>query len=122
MIEETLFEYLNDNASVPWYAMRPPTTGDHTDTANASYGLFEKTNSSKTNHVATSTFAFQSYAPPLLEAAQISAELRELIEALPKTTTEVSKAQLSGEYNFTNTATKQPRYQAVFSLLHYEDF
>ena len=56
------------------------------------------------------------------EAAQISAELRELIEALPGITTEVSKAQLSGEYNFTNTATKQPRYQAVFSLVHFEDF
>lgn len=122
MIEETLFEYLNDNASVPWYAMRPPTTGDHMETATAKYGLFEKTNSTKTDHVATSTFAFQSYAPTLLEAAQISAELRELVEALPGITTEVSKAQLSGEYNFTNTATKQPRYQAVFSLVHFEEF
>ena len=122
MIEETLFEYLNDNASVPWYAMRPPTTGDHMEMATAKYGLFEKTNSSKANHVVTSTFAFQSYAPTLLEAAQISAELRELVEALPGITTEVSKAQLSGEYNFTNTATKQPRYQAVFSLVHFEDF
>ena len=122
MIEETICEYLNTNASVPWFAMRPPATGDHVDTANAKYGLFEKTNSTKTDHVATSTFAFQSYAPTLLEAAQISAELRELMEALPEVTTEVSKAQLSGEYNFTNTATKQPRYQAVFSLVHFEEF
>lgn len=122
MIEETIFEYLNDNATVPWFAMRPPSMGDHNDTANASYGLFEKTNSSKADHVVTSTFAFQSYAPTLLEAAQISAELRELIEALPGETTEVSKAQLSGEYNFTNTASKQPRYQAVFTLVHFEDF
>ena len=122
MIEETIYEYLNDSASVPWFSMRPPSTSDHMDTANAKYGLFEKTNSTKADHVVTSTFAFQSYAPTLLEAAQISAELRELMEALPEVTTEVSKAQLSGEYNFTNTATKQPRYQAVFSLVHYEDF
>ena len=122
MIEETIYTYLNDNATVPWFAMRPPSIGDHPATANASYGLFEKTNSIKTDHVVTSTFAFQSYAPTLLEAAQISAELRELIEALPGVTTEVSKAQLSGEYNFTNTATKQPRYQAVFSLVHFEEF
>ena len=122
MIEELIFSYLSDYASVPWVAMRPPTDGDHMETATAKYGLFEKTNSTKTDHVVTSTFAFQSYAPTLLEAAQISAELRELIEALPGETTEVSKAQLQGEYNFTNTATKQPRYQAVFSLVHYEDF
>lgn len=122
MIEETIYAYLNDSASVPWYSMRPPTTGDHTDMANAKYGLFEKTNSTKTDHVVTSTFAFQSYAPTLLEAAQISAELRQLMEALPGVTTEVSKAQLTGEYNFTNTATKQPRYQAVFSLVHFEEF
>ena len=122
MIEETIFDYLKDNASVPWFSMRPPTTGDNQDIGTYSYGLFEKTNSVKTDHVVTSTFAFQSYAPTLLEAAQISAELRQLMEALPNVTTEVSKAQLSGEYNFTNTATKQPRYQAVFTLVHFEDF
>ena len=122
MIEETIFSYLNDNASVPWFSMRPPTTGDNQDIGTYSYGLFEKTSSSKTDHIVTSTFAFQSYAPTLLEAAQISAELRQLIEELPGATTEVSKAQLSGEYNFTNTADKQPRYQAVFSLVHFEDF
>lgn len=122
MIEELIFSYLNNHASVPWFSMRPPSEGDHMETATAKYGLFEKTNSTKTDHVATSTFAFQSYAPTLLEAAQISAELRELMEALPEVTTEVSKAQLTGEYNFTNTATKQPRYQAVFSLVHFEDF
>ncbi len=122
MIEETIYEYLKDNASVPWDAMRTPTNGDHMDIGTTSYGLFEKTNSVKTDHVTTSTFAFQSYAPTLLEAAQISAELRQLIEDLPNVTTEVSKAQLNGEYNFTNTADKQPRYQAVFQLVHFEEF
>ncbi len=122
MIEETIYTYLEQFASVPWSAMRSPATGDHAEINQGKYGLFEKTNSTKTDHVTTSTFAFQSYAPTLLEAAQISAELRQLIEALPKTTTEVSRAQLMGEYNFTNTADKQPRYQAVFSLVHFEDF
>lgn len=122
MIEETIYTYLKESASVPWYSMRPPTTGDHMEMATEKYGLFEKTNSVKADHVVTSTFAFQSYAPTLLEAAQISAELRQLIEELPGITTEVSKAQLQGEYNFTNTADKQPRYQAVFSLVHFEEF
>lgn len=115
MIEETIYSYLDASASVPWYSMRPPAVPEK-------YGLFEKTASQKTDHVNYSTFAFQSYAPTLLEAAQISAELRQLIEDLPNTTTEVSKAQLNSEYNFTNTADKQPRYQAVFSIVHFEEF
>ena len=122
MIEETIYAYLAENASVPWYAMRPPTSEDHADIGQTRYGLFEKTNSTETDHVTTSTFAFQSYAPTLLEAAQISAELRQLMKGLPNSTTEVSKAQLMGEYNFTNTADKQLRYQAVFSLVHFEEF
>lgn len=122
MIEETIYSYLEERASVPWLAMRPPTEGDHEEFMSYRYGLFEKTNSQKVDHVNYSTFAFQSYAPTLLEAAQISAELRELIEDLPNVTSEVSKAQLTGEYNFTNTADKQPRYQAVFSLVHFEEF
>ncbi len=120
MIEETIYEYLKDNASVPWSAMRTPTTENNKDIAQTKYGLFEKTTSRKSEHVVYSTFAFQSYAPTLIEAAQVSAELRELMEQLPNHTSEVSKSQLNSEYNF--TADKQPRYQAVFSLVHYEDF
>lgn len=122
MIEETIYEYLEENATVPWNIMRTPTIGDHMEISGEKYGLFEKTNSERTDHVTYSTFAFQSYAPTLLEAAQVSAELRQLMEDLPNQTSEVSKAQLSGEYNFTNTADKQPRYQAVFSLVHFEDY
>lgn len=120
MIEETIYAYLDDNATVPWYAMKSPTFDDHS--TETKYGLFEKTNSTKTNHISRSTFAFQSYAPTLLEAAQISAELRQLMEDLPNISAEVSKAQLQGEYNFTNTQDKQPRYQAVFNITHFEDF
>lgn len=120
MIEEIIYAYLDENASVPWSAMRSPTFEDHQQIDR--YGLFEKTNSTKRDHISTCTFAFQSYAPTLLEAAQISEELRELIEALPSQTSAVSKAQLQGEYNFTDTQTKQPRYQAVFSLVYFEDF
>ena len=120
MIEETIYAYLDDAASVPWRMMRSPTFSDHEK--HEYYGLFEKTNNTESNHINTATFAFQSYAPTLLEAAEISKELRELMKQLPSQTTEVSKVQLQGEYNFTNTQDKQPRYQAVFSIVYFEDF
>lgn len=111
MIEQIIYDYLNANASVPWYMMRPKQ-------ADKAYGLFEKTGSSITDHIYTSTFAFQSYGNSLYEAAQISAELVNIMNdiiILP----EVSKSKLTAEYNFTNTADKQHRYQAVFELVHY---
>lgn len=119
MIEETLYKYLKQ-ASVPWSAMRTPTTESNKEISKTKYGLFEKTSSRKSEHVVYSTFAFQSYAPTLAEAAQVSAELRELMEQLPFHSDEVTKTQLNNEYNF--TADKQPRYQAVFSIVHYENF
>ncbi len=116
MIEELIFEYLDEEASCSWFPTRPE------DDPAKPYGIFTKTNSIKSEgHLTVSTFAFQTYGSTLLEAAQTSAELRKLIEELPLETTEVSKAQLSGESDFTNPADKQPRYQAIYQLVHFDD-
>ena len=111
MIEEILYDYINANASVDWYVLRP-------EVEPSKYGLFEKTGSVKTDHITTSTFAFQSYAPTLLEAAEISEELRGIVEAAVSEDA-IAAVRLTGEYNYTTPQTKQPRYQAVFSITHY---
>ena len=112
MIESTLLEYLNDFSTVPWYAMRPKVPPEK-------YGLIDKTGATGSRKLTTSTIAFQSYAPTLLEAAEISAELRGLIED-SIVLGEIAHVELSSEYNFTNTVDKQPRYQAVYEIVHYE--
>lgn len=111
MIETLLYNFINQRASVNWHMLRP-------ETEPTRYGLFEKTGATKSEHITTSTFAFQSYAPTLLEAAQISEELRGIVES-SVSEDEICKVTLTGEYNFTNPQTKQPRYQAVFSIVHY---
>ena len=111
MIEAELLEYLNERASVPWYAMRPKTPPTR-------YGLLEKIGARGSRKLTTSTIAFQSYAPTLLEAAEISEELRGLVESSVELSA-ITRAELSNEYNFTSTVDKQPRYQAVYEIVHY---
>ena len=113
MIEEIIFNYLKNKTSAKWYLMRPKTVP-------GKYGLIEKTGQSKDEHLTTSTFAFQSYAPTLADAAGLSAELKTALEDIVNDVNDISKCSLDSEYNFTNTETKQPRYQAVFTIVHME--
>lgn len=83
-----------------------------------SYVLFEKIGSSKSNHLLSSTFAFQSYAPSMYEAAKLNEQLKEVVERLIELN-EISNVSLNSDYNFTDTETKEYRYQAVFDINHY---
>ena len=83
-----------------------------------SYVIFEKTSSGKNNYLPSSTFAFQSYAPSMYEAAKLNDELKQVIENMIELD-EISGIHLNSDYNFTDTETKQYRYQAVFDINHY---
>lgn len=111
MIEKTILDYLNENASVKCYMERP-------EEKPAKYILIEKTGSTRSNLIDQSTIAVQSYAPSLFQAAELNNEVKELMYMLPELD-EVSKVSLNSDYNSTNTADKQYRYQAVFVVTHY---
>ena len=111
MIEKIILAYLTENASVPVKMMRPEDPPEK-------YIMLEKTGSSRRDKITTSTFAVQSYAPTLLEAAELNEEAKELMDSTISLK-EVSGARLNTDYNFTNAATKQPRYQAVYEITHY---
>lgn len=111
MIEITVLKYLDSVLPVDVYMERP-------EDAPESYVLVEKTGSQRTDYVYTTTFAFQSYAPTLLEAAQLNEKVKAAIFDITVTDS-ISAAKIQSDYNFTNPATKQPRYQAVFELTHF---
>lgn len=112
MIEQVIINYFNETKGLPKaYMMRP-------EKAPKSYILIEKTGSSVQNFIKASTFAFQSYAPTLLAAAELNEQVKATVEAMIELDDIVS-VNLNSDYNFTNTADKQPRYQAVFNLTHY---
>lgn len=111
MIEKTILDYLSQNLTVPVVMERPAT-------APATYVLIEKTGSSKRNQIYTATIAIQSYAPSLVEAAELNETVKSTIEGAVELN-RICQVSLNSDYNFTNTAMKQYRYQAVFDITHY---
>lgn len=87
---------------------------------NEYYYVLEQTGSSTTNQIVTTTIAIQSYAPSLLEAMVISKDLEKCMETFAETSNYVARVELVTDYNFTNTATKQYRWQAVYNITHYK--
>ena len=111
MIEAIIIQYLNSVLNVSAYAQRP-------ENAPSSYVLVEKTASSTDNLITTATIAVQSYAPTLLDAAKLNESVKASMPGLMEKSA-IGKVKLNTDYNFTNTTTKQPRYQALFTVVHY---
>lgn len=114
MVELTVLNYLEEELTVPC-AMQEPA---NKTPGNDRFVVLEKTGSSKTNHIYTATFAIQSYAPTLYEAALLNEEVKAaMYDIISKD--EITRVSLISDYAFTKESTKQPRYQAVFELSHY---
>lgn len=113
MIEQVLYDHLTtvlENVA-PVYMMRP-------ETPPAKYVLLMKTGGSKRDHLYTSTFAMQSIAPTLYEAVCLDDDARAAMDAAIELD-EVTSARLTNCYDYTNPATKQPRYQSIYEIIHY---
>lgn len=113
MIEVTVLGYLNSALIAPCYMEMP-------EDASGSFVVIDKTGSSQLNKITKATFAIQSYAPSLYEAAT----LNELVKSAMANIIErddISRVELNSDYNYTDTALKHYRYQAVFVVTYYEE-
>ena len=111
MIEIVIKQFLDGHLSVPAFLERPKKLPER-------YVLFEKTGSGENNYLPSSTFAFQSYGPSMYEAAVLNDEVKEVVKSMI-VLDEMSTIKLNSDYNFTDTTTKEYRYQAVFDINHY---
>lgn len=111
MIEIVIRKYLASQLDVPVYLERP-------DNPPEKYVLFEKTGSGKSNHILSATFAFQSYGKTMLETAQLNERVKYAVDGL-LSQNEIHSVRLNSDYNYTDTTTKEYRYQAVFDIGHY---
>lgn len=111
MIELIVYSYLDTTLSEDVFMTRPENPPD-------TYVLIEKTGSSKNDFVESAVFAFQSYAPTLYEAAVLNENVKAAVEDM-LSLDEISKVTLNTDYNFTDTSTKQPRYQAVYEVVFF---
>lgn len=111
MIESVLLNYLSETLSCP-------VRMEHEPGLKGKYVIIEKTGGSASNHIRNSVIAIQSYAERMAEAAKLNEEVIAAMDeaaALP----EISSARLNSNYNFTDTTTKEYRYQAVFDIVYY---
>ena len=110
MIAKTLLDYLDSVLDVPVVMEAPEQTSD--------YVLIDQTGSSRTNHIITTTFAIQSYGDTLYEAMVLNDAVKDAMVDFAEIGN-VTRVELQTDYNYTNTATKQYRWQAVYLITHY---
>ena len=111
MIEAIIRDYLLSVLSVPVYIdvpVNPP----------AKRVVIERTGGGKENQVRNAMVAVQSYGATKAEAAHLH---EDVLSKLPGIATGdvVSACDVNAEYDYTDTTTKQYRYQAVFDITYY---
>ncbi len=112
MIEATVRQYLEDTLNVPTYL-------EHEKTMPNEYIMVERTGGGMVNGLKNCTLAVQSISTSMYKAALLNEKVKDAMFVLPGEHN-VSSSKLNSDYNFTDTTTKQYRYQAVFNLTHYE--
>lgn len=114
MIETTIIEFLREGGLAA-FGEEPR------ETTPLPYFVVERTAGGEDTHLREATVAIRSYGASMAEAARASSDvliprMRRLAE-LPA----VTRCTLNSDYNFTDTATKRYRYQAVFEITYYEE-
>lgn len=109
MIEVFLYNYLNSVLDVKAYMEKPLNDKE--------YVLIEKTGSGRIDHINRAVIAIQSYAETLYKAAELNEKVKVAMENITDLD-EISNCSLNSDYNYTDTTTKQYRYQAVFNLTY----
>lgn len=113
MIEKIVFDYLTTEfgSSTPVFMEKPQNPP-------RKFVVIEKTGSSRFNKLESATMAIQSYGASLYEAASLNEDVKRKMYDLPSVK-EVYRCELNSDYNYTDTTTKNYRYQAVFDITHY---
>lgn len=113
MIEKIILDHLTAQlVTVPVFMEVPK---DRPDT----FVVVEKTGGGKTNHISRATLAVQSYARSMYNAATLNESVKAAMESAVELD-ELAKVTLNSDYNYTDTASKHYRYQAVFDVIFYE--
>ena len=83
------------------------------------YILIEKTGSGKENRIDRAMIAVQSVSRSrLINAIKTNDRVKEAMDEFADRSDAIYSCSLNGDYNWTNTQTKEYRYQAVFNLYY----
>lgn len=119
MIEIIIRNYLEGALDVPVFLQMPEVPSEEYPVLPDEFVLIQKIAGAKTNHIDYSAFACQSYSLTSMQnAAELDMRVREKMEQAAELPV-MASVRLASNYNFTDTATKRYRYQAVFDIYHY---
>ena len=71
------------------------------------------------DYIYHATVALQSYSYTLLNAAVLNDKVKKAMDEMIELP-EISSSKLNSDYNFTDTATKRYRYQAVYNIVFFD--
>lgn len=111
MIEKIVYDYWKAKETVPGYVQVPKTVPKQ-------HIRIEKTGSSEENRLKHATIVIQSYAESIFAAATLNETVKTRMSKIVELK-DVASCECETDYNFTDTETKQYRYQAVFSIYYY---
>lgn len=113
MIETIIIDYLKSktSAGANVFAEKPKTLP-------SSFIVIEKVGGGANERIPRATVAIQSYGTSMLAAMSLNEEVKAKMADIV-TRNDVSSCRLDSDYNYTDTATKHYRYQAIFDIVHY---
>lgn len=90
----------------------------NTNPERKTFILVDHTGGSRFDNIRHATIAIQTYAPTAQEAAELAERVLEAMDNLPGRDTITAADLNAGPYSFPISATKQPRYQAVYDITY----
>lgn len=111
MIEKIIKDYIRDNLNIPCYLEFPIMPDPR-------FIIVEKTGGTDETYIRSGVIAVQSYAESMYEAAKLNEEIKKVMFNMAELN-EICKVSLNSDYNYTDTAQKRYRYQAVFDITYY---
>lgn len=114
-VEERILTFLSKKmAPIPVYMMRP-------EEPDSEYCIMEVNTGQEVNRVVGASVTVRSVAPTLYRAAtlsyQVIAAMRDLVDV-----NNVTSCALNSNVNYTDTTTKEYRYQTLFTIHYMLDF
>lgn len=113
IIEKKIYDYLKNKLSVHVGMERPQNPPE-------SYVIIERVGGNESNYISQATIAIKSIAPTLFRAASLDHDVVTAMRDFAEVTN-VSSCTLNADTNFTDTTTKEYRYQSTYIIAYMED-
>lgn len=111
MIEKAICDYLSEKLDCRVLPEKP----------SRPFGrmVFVERTSGRGRFIKETTMAVQSYETSMYKAAELNDAVIAAMETIAEEVTNITRCELNSNYNYTDTSTKEYRYQAVFTVYHY---